>query len=97
MAYNSHGHTPAGWTTVILVFVGFVVGGIAVVLGNWVLFWAGGVGLVVVAGIVGKVMQMMGMGQTPRPGPDLDGNDPVRETVSSDPAAAAVVVERSDG
>lgn len=63
MAYNSHGHTPAAWTTVTIVFAAFVVGAIAVVIGNWPLFWIGGVGLLVVGGIVGKVMQMMGLGQ----------------------------------
>ncbi|SED80629.1 HGxxPAAW family protein [Jiangella alba] len=63
MAHNEHGHTPAAWTTVILILAGFVVGAIAVMLLNWPLFWIGGVGLVVVAGIVGKVMQMMGLGQ----------------------------------
>ncbi|SDS76377.1 HGxxPAAW family protein [Jiangella sp. DSM 45060] len=63
MAHNEHGHTPAAWTTVILILAGFVVGAIAVILLNWPLFWIGGVGLIVVAGIVGKVMQMMGLGQ----------------------------------
>lgn len=63
MAHNEHGHTPAAWTTVILILAGFVVGAIAVILLNWPLFWIGGVGLVVVGGIVGKLMQMMGLGQ----------------------------------
>ncbi|WP_116948459.1 HGxxPAAW family protein [Jiangella endophytica] len=63
MAHNEHGHTPAAWTTVILILAGFVVGCIAVILLNWPLFWIGGVGLVVVGGIVGKIMQMMGLGQ----------------------------------
>ena len=63
MAHNEHGHTPAAWTTVILILAGFVVGCIAVILLNWPLFWIGGVGLVVAAGIVGKIMQMMGLGQ----------------------------------
>lgn len=67
MAYNSHGHTPAGWTTVILIFAAFVVAGLAVIDQNWPLFWLGGAGLLVVAGIVGKVMQMMGLGQHSRP------------------------------
>ncbi len=67
MAYNSHGHTPAAWTTVSIVFLAFVVGAIAVAAQNWPLFWIGGVGLLVVGGIVGKVMQMMGMGQGENP------------------------------
>lgn len=87
MAYNSHGHTPAGWTAVILVFAGFVVGGIAVIAQNWPLFWVGGVGVVVIGGIVGKVMQMMGLGQGERPG----------QAYPSGPAASAAVGEGSDG
>lgn len=67
MAYHPEGHTPAGWTTVILITAGFVVGGLAVIDLNWPLFWIGGVGIVVLALIVGKVMQMMGLGQYPRP------------------------------
>lgn len=87
MAYNSHGHTTAAWTTVFLIFAGFVVGGIGVIAGNWVLFWAGGVGVVVLALIVGKVMQMMGMGQLPRPGAEAPAA----------PSTAGVAAEGSDG
>ena len=60
---NDHGNTPAAWTAVIIMIIGFVVGAIAVIMENWLLFWIGGVGVVVVGAIVGKVMQMMGMGQ----------------------------------
>ncbi len=67
MAYNSHGHTPAAWTTVIIVCVAFIVGGIAVMVQNWPLFWIGGVALTVAGGIIGKIMQMMGLGQVDTP------------------------------
>jgi len=60
---NDHGNTPAAWTAVIIMIIGFVVGASAVILLNWPLFWIGGVGVVVLGAIVGKVMQMMGMGQ----------------------------------
>jgi hypothetical protein len=79
---NEHGNTPAGWTAVIIMVVGFVVGAIAVIQLNWPLFWIGGVGVVVLGAIVGKVMQMMGMGQplpaeqqaeSPSTAPDRDG------------------------
>lgn len=60
---NDHGNTPAAWTAVIIMLVGFGIGAVAVVLLNWPLFWIGGVAVVVVGAIVGKVMQMMGMGQ----------------------------------
>jgi hypothetical protein len=60
---NEHGNTPAGWTAVTIMVIGFTVGAIAVMQLNWPLFWIGGVGVVVLGAIVGKVMQMMGMGQ----------------------------------
>lgn len=93
MAYNSHGHTPAAWTTVTIVLAGLVVGAVAVIAQNWPLFWIGGAGLVVLAGIVGKVMQMMGLGQIDthdkRPGHD--------SAVSSQPAAASAADGDSPG
>ena len=59
----AHGNTPAAWTAVSIMFVGFLVSGFALPLDMpWLFF----VGLVVVAvgAVVGKVMQMMGMGST---------------------------------
>ncbi len=57
----SHGSTPAAWTAVTVCLVGFVVGAIGLVVESWPTFWVG-VGLIAVSGIVGKVMQTMGMG-----------------------------------
>jgi hypothetical protein len=59
----THGNTPAAWTAVTIMFVGFLVAGLAVGLG---LVWLFVVGAVVVAlgAVVGKVMAMMGMGST---------------------------------
>jgi hypothetical protein len=79
-AHNSHGHTPAAWTTVVVILIGLTVGAVAVVLANWPLFWIGGAGLVVVGGIVGKVMQMMGLGQV-----DMQANAPVRQPLGVRP------------
>ena len=56
-----HGSTPAAWATVIIITLAFVLGTLAVILGNWPLFWASA-GLVVVGAIVGKVMQLAGLG-----------------------------------
>ncbi|WP_203433866.1 HGxxPAAW family protein [Jiangella asiatica] len=85
MAHNEHGHTPAAWTTVILILAGFVVGAIAVILLNWPLFWIGGVGLIVVAGIVGKIMQMMGLGQIdPQAGRDRRSADAATATAGEE-------------
>ena len=56
-----HGRTVAAWTGTTIAMVAFIVGGIAVVLQNWPLFWAS-VGLLVVAVIATKVLQVMGHG-----------------------------------
>lgn len=61
MAAN-HGNTPAAWTAVIIVFIGFVVGGAGVLFGRAIPGLALGAAIVVVGGIVGKVMQLMGLG-----------------------------------
>lgn len=60
--HDNHGQTPAAWTAVTIMMVGFVIGCIAVVNLDWV---ALGVGVAVVAlgAVVGKVMAMMGMGK----------------------------------
>lgn len=59
-----HGNTPAAWTGVMVILVGFVVGGIGLVVGSMLLFWIG-VALAPVGVIVGKVMAKMGMGAEP--------------------------------
>lgn len=56
-----HGNTPAAWTGVMIILVGFVVGGIGLVVDNMTLFWVGLV-LLPAGAIVGKIMQMMGLG-----------------------------------
>ena len=59
-----HGNTPAAWTGVALILVGFAVGGIGLILDNWLVFWIG-VAFVPIGMIVGKVMQTMGLGAEP--------------------------------
>ena len=61
--HEDHGNTPAAWTAVVIIMLAFVVGAVGVVIGNWTLFWVGGVGLAIVGAVVGKVMSMMGMGK----------------------------------
>lgn len=58
---DSHGSTPAAWTAVVLVLIAFMVGAVGLVIANWVVFWVGA-GLLVVSGLVGKIMQAMGLG-----------------------------------
>jgi hypothetical protein len=62
---DEHGHTPAAWTTVAFLIVGFGIGCFGFMFAEPVVVWVG-VGVVVLGGIVGKVMQMMGMGQYDR-------------------------------
>jgi membrane protein YdbS with pleckstrin-like domain len=56
-----HGRTAAAWAGTTIALVAFLLGGIALVVGNWVLFWAAAV-LLVVALIVTIVLQKMGYG-----------------------------------
>ena len=37
-----HGRTAAAWAGTTIALVAFLLGGIALVVGNWVLFWAAG-------------------------------------------------------
>jgi fatty acid desaturase len=56
-----HGRTLAAWVGSVIGLIAFVVGGIAVVIQNWPLFWAC-VGLAAVALIVTVVLQRLGYG-----------------------------------
>ena len=62
----NHGNTPAAWTGVFIVLVGFVVAGLGLVFGSWLWFWIGAA-FAPLGMIVGYVMSKMGL-----------GNDPVR-------------------
>jgi len=59
-----HGNTPAAWTGVTLMLIGFVVGGIGLMVSSMLLFWVG-VALQPIGLVAGKVMAMMGMGAEP--------------------------------
>lgn len=59
-----HGNTPAAWAAVTVVLLGFVLGGLALVISNWPLFWIG-CALGPIGGVVGMVMSKMGMGAEP--------------------------------
>jgi hypothetical protein len=56
-----HGRTLAAWTGSLIGLAAFVVGGIAVVIQVWPLFWAS-VGLAAIALIATVVLQRMGYG-----------------------------------
>ena len=56
-----HGRTAAAWAGTTIAMVAIVLGGIALVVQVWPLFWVG-VGLLVVSLIATKVLQVMGHG-----------------------------------
>ena len=61
MAGSSHGHTPAAWTGVTIVIIGFCVAGAFMVLAQPAGFWAG-MAITVLGGVVGWIMRAMGLG-----------------------------------
>ena len=56
-----HGRTAAAWAGTSIAMVAFLLGGIAVVIQNWMMFWIA-VALLVVSLIATKVLQVMGHG-----------------------------------
>ena len=62
MSAGSHGSTPAAWTLVVLIIIGFTVSTVGLVIGQWPVFWAGA-GIVVLGAIVGGVMKKAGLGK----------------------------------
>ncbi len=60
---DSHGNAPAAWTAVAIMFVGFLLSGLALPFELPWLFFVG-LAVVVLGAVVGKVMSMMGMGNT---------------------------------
>ncbi|GAA4637194.1 hypothetical protein GCM10023196_090010 [Actinoallomurus vinaceus] len=58
MAGSSHGGRPSSWVAVIVMWIGFGVGGVAMVAGpSWWLFWLG-VGIVAVGGVIGLIVRI---------------------------------------
>ena len=57
----SHGSTPAAWTGVLIVLVGFVIGGVGLVIENMLVFWVG-VACAPLGALVGYAMGKMGLG-----------------------------------
>lgn len=59
---SQHGNTPAAWTAVVVALLGFVVGGVGLMLDpvEMVIFWVG-VGIFVGAGVLFAVMSKMGL------------------------------------
>lgn len=66
-----HGNTPAAWTTVGLLLATSVVAGLAIVIGNWWLFFVSAIGGTLISLLVGKILHVMGLGgpRVPRHSP----------------------------
>ncbi len=60
-----HGNTPAAWTGVLIILLGFTVGGVGLVIDNMLAFWIG-VAMVPAGVIVGSIMSKVGMGAPAR-------------------------------
>lgn len=65
MSEVGHGNTVAAWVAVAIIMAAFVIGGVAIMMAAWPLFW-GAVVLAALGGVTGKVLQMMGFGQSAR-------------------------------
>jgi hypothetical protein len=59
---DNHGNTPAAWSAVVVALLGFLVGGVGLMLDpiSYPVFWVG-VALTVAAGLVYVVMAKMGL------------------------------------
>lgn len=79
--HDNHGQTPAAWTGVTIVLIGFCVGGAYTVLAEPLGVLAG-LGIVALGGIVGLIMRSMGLGAD-RSAP------PARPAAAAAPEAAA--------
>lgn len=62
MAGSSHGHTPAAWTGVTIVFIGFCISGAFTVMAE-PLGVVGGIVVAGLGGVVGLGMRAAGLGQ----------------------------------
>ncbi|QKW36005.1 hypothetical protein HUT06_19810 [Actinomadura sp. NAK00032] len=59
MSTGSHAGRPKSWVAVVIIFVGFVVGGVGITLGpDWIVFGAGAA-IAVVGGIVALAVDIM--------------------------------------
>ncbi|MEV8639016.1 HGxxPAAW family protein [Streptosporangium sp. NPDC051023] len=55
---GSHGGSPKSWLAVIVILIGFTVGGVALCIGpSWALFWAGA-GIIAVGGVIALVVDI---------------------------------------
>ena len=72
---GGHGASWGSWIACLIIIVGFVLGGVALIIWNWPMFWVG-VGVIVVGAIVARAANIMedvteygggGSGRDPEP------------------------------
>lgn len=59
---DNHGKTVAAWTGVLIMLIGFVVSGIAVLIAKPVIFWIGAL-IIALGGVAGAILRSAGYGQ----------------------------------
>ncbi len=62
--HDNHGSSPAAWTAVIVMIIGFALGSWATAVQNWTLLWIS-VAVIAIGGVLGKVLAMAGYGAKP--------------------------------
>jgi len=55
---GGHGASMASWIACLIMVIGFILGGVALIVWNWPMFWVG-VGVVVVGVIVARAANIM--------------------------------------
>ena len=68
---HAHGNTPAAWTAVAIMLVGSLVAAVGFVIPNLPVIIVGAV-VILLGLLVGKLMQMMGMGAPPASQPTTE-------------------------
>lgn len=88
MSSSGHAGRPSSWLAVVVIFVGFLVGGLGLPLGpNWIMFWVG-TGIVVAGGVIALVVDVMSDVVVAQP---YVSADPAKR--AADAAAAAQAIE----
>jgi hypothetical protein len=56
---GGHGAKLGSWIACLVILAGFVVGGVALIVWNWPLFWIGGVGVIVAGCVFARAVNIM--------------------------------------
>jgi hypothetical protein len=56
---GGHGAKLGSWIACLVILAGFVIGGVALIIWNWPMFWIGGVGVVAVGCVFARAVNIM--------------------------------------